>query len=393
MRRRLAWALMLGCLAGCRYDYEALNGRSKDGSGATPGSGGALGGTGTGGSDPDTEGSGSGGASATGGAAADGSGGQGTGGTGRGGAGAAPTGGAIGSGGAHAGASGKGGGFVLGSGGGGLAGGGESGSAGTGAAGGAPGGGGHSADQAGAAGTAGTSGGGGAGGRPDADLVLWYTFDDGAGTTAMDWSAAAGGPRNGMLTTAGTGGGVAFTLTHQIGTYAVSLTGNGTAGGGEVLLPSLADLAPQAVTISAWVYVTADQHWQRVFDLGNSTADSFALTTHNQSDNPRFLIRRGGVEQSITGTGVVLSVGTWHHMAVVLPEGSPYTGFLYVDGALVGTNTALTVHPGDLGPTVINSLGKSQFTADPYFSGAIDDFRVYRRALATTEITTLFKAR
>jgi hypothetical protein len=177
-----------------------------------------------------------------------------------------------------------------------------------------------------------------------------------------------------------------------VGTYAVSLTGNGVTGGGNVLLPSLADLAPQAVTISAWVYVTASQHWQRVFDLGNSTADCFAFTTHNASDNPRFLIRRGNAEQTISGSGV-LSVNAWHHVAVVLPAGSPYTGRLYIDGAQAGTNTAMTVRPGDLGPTANNFLGKSQFTADPYFSGAIDDLRVYRRALAASEITALFDVR
>ena len=250
----------------------------------------------------------------------------------------------------------------------------------------------NSADCGGAGGKGGAAGSGGPGGATETDLVLWYKFDDGAGTIAADSSAAPGAPRNGTLTTMGSGGAVAFTIAHQVGTYAVSLTGNGTTGGGEVLIPSLADLAPQGVTISAWVYATAAQHWQRVFDLGNSTADSFALTTHNQSDNPRFLIRRGGVEQSITGSGV-LSLGTWHHLTVVLPEGSPYVGLLYVDGAQVGANTTLTFHPGDIGPTVNNALGRSQFTADPYFSGAIDDFRVYRRALTASEITALFNAR
>jgi hypothetical protein len=42
---------------------------------------------------------------------------------------------------------------------------------------------------------------------------------------------------------------------------------------------------------------------------------------------------------------------------------------------------------------VNNYIGRSQYTADPYFKGLIDDFRVYRRALGPTEVTTVFGLR
>jgi hypothetical protein len=243
----------------------------------------------------------------------------------------------------------------------------------------------------GAAGSAGGRG-GGAGGSPEVDLVLWYKFDDGSGTVALDSSTAAGAPRNGMLVTGGTAGAVAFSMTHQVGTHAVGLTANGTAGGGYVIIPSLHDLAPGALTLSAWVYVNTSQKWQRVVDVGNSTTHNIALTTQNGSDAVRFVIRTtAGVTQEIIST-VVLPLSTWHHLAVVLPEGSPYTGELYVDGVPVATNTAMTLHAADLGATANNFLGKSQF-ADPYFAGLIDDFRVYRRALSREQITALYNAR
>ena len=53
----------------------------------------------------------------------------------------------------------------------------------------------------------------------------------------------------------------------------------------------------------------------------------------------------------------------------------------------------MTLHASDLGATVNNFLGKSQFATDPYFSGLIDDFRVYRRALTRAQIGTLYNAR
>jgi len=246
---------------------------------------------------------------------------------------------------------------------------------------------------AGTGGVAGSAGGrGGAGGSPEVDLVLWYKFDDGSGTVALDSSTATGAPRNGMLVTGGTAGAVAFSTNRQVGTHALSLTANTNAGGGYVIIPSLHDLAPGALTLSAWVYVNTSQRWQRVVDVGNSTTHNIALTTQNGTDAVRFIIRTtAGVQQEIIST-VVLPLSTWHHLAVVLPEGSPYTGELYVDGVSVATNAAMTLHAADLGATANNFLGKSQF-ADPYFAGLIDDFRVYRRALNREQITALYNGR
>jgi hypothetical protein len=37
----------------------------------------------------------------------------------------------------------------------------------------------------------------------------------------------------------------------------------------------------------------------------------------------------------------------------------------------------------------MNWLGRSPFTNDPYFSGSLDDFRIYKQALLATEIAAL----
>jgi hypothetical protein len=407
MRAALVCALAACGLTACRYDYDALlgGGGGSGGDIGSGGSGGGEGGIGGEGARPGTGGDwslgGAGGTGVAGGASgAAGAGARGgTGGTGgstgdsRGGAGGSgdARGGAGGSGDGRGGASGAGGAGGSGDGRGGAGGrGGASGAAGTGARGGTGGVGGMAGGGGGVAGSAG--GRGGAGGSPEVDLVLWYKFDDGSGTVALDSSTASGAPRNGTLVTGGTAGAVAFSTTHQVGTHAVSLTANGTAGGGYVIVPSLHDLAPGALTISAWVYVNTAQRWQRVVDVGNTTTHNIALTTQNGSDAVRFVIRTtAGVTQEIIST-VVLSLSAWHHLAVVLPEGSPYTGELYVDGVSVATNAAMTLHAADLGATVNNFLGKSQF-ADPYFAGLIDDFRVYRRALNREQITALYNAR
>jgi hypothetical protein len=59
----------------------------------------------------------------------------------------------------------------------------------------------------------------------------------------------------------------------------------------------------------------------------------------------------------------------------------------------VATNKAMTLHMSDVGTTTLNWLGRSPFTADPLFNGALDDFRIYKRALSATDMSALFTLR
>ena len=107
----------------------------------------------------------------------------------------------------------------------------------------------------------------------------------------------------------------------------------------------------------------------------------------------RFAITRDGRNGEEAIEGAPLALYTWHHIVVVLPEGAPYTGRLYVDGHLQGANPNMTLHPADLGATDQNFLGRSQFPADPTFVGKLDDFRIYDRALSDSEILGLMNLR
>ena len=65
------------------------------------------------------------------------------------------------------------------------------------------------------------------------------------------------------------------------------------------------------------------------------------------------------------------------------------TATLYVDGIAVGTNDAVQLAPFRLGQTTQTWIGRSQYGADPYFNGLIDDFRIYYGALAPSQIAAL----
>jgi hypothetical protein len=61
---------------------------------------------------------------------------------------------------------------------------------------------------------------------------------------------------------------------------------------------------------------------------------------------------------------------------------------LYRYGRLEGSIAPLCVL-SDLGETTHNWLGRSQYPDHPYFNGALDDVRIYNRALSEAEVRYL----
>ena len=187
-----------------------------------------------------------------------------------------------------------------------------------------------------------------------------------------------------------TGSGSAANGTVSGGTYDTGRIGQSTSLNGSsqyVSFPNGFVNNLSDFSIATWVYLNSSSNWTRLFDFGTGTSAYMFLVPQNGTSNVvRFSIKNaGGGEQQINGSAA-LPTGVWTHVAVTK---SGNTGTLYVNGAVVGTNTNMTLGPSSLGNTTQNWIGRSQFSADPYLNGRVDDFRIYNRALSGSEVSSL----
>ncbi|KAB2340364.1 family 43 glycosylhydrolase [Actinomadura rudentiformis] len=221
-------------------------------------------------------------------------------------------------------------------------------------------------------------------GTPD-DMVLRYEFDEGAGNTAYD------------VTGNGNNGAYVRTPAWGKGVHGDSFKMAGGPGGSTtapyVSLPRGVLNGLNNVTVASWVKWTSSSTVnQWLFGLGPDSNKYLFMTPSSGSRALRTAITTGGWQaESGAAASTALPGGEWKHVAVTI-DSAAKTATLYLDGVAVAKATNVTVKPSDLySPTASagGHIGKSLYEADPYFAGEVDDFRIYSRALAPSELLTL----
>jgi hypothetical protein len=202
--------------------------------------------------------------------------------------------------------------------------------------------------------------------KSDPSLVGWWKLDETQGTTARDSSRGA---KHGEL--AGDAKWVEGKLGGALG------SGGRSA---RVTTPLKVDQSKKSrgVTLAAWVK-----------PAGADKSERYVLST-DDGGSDWSLLRRGGEWQVTSGeerrgTGFPVSVGRWQHVAAVFDPAAGTVRF-YKNGA----------------EAVIRELGYDKSTGNVTiggrtpagagcFEGAIDEVRVYRRALSADEVWVFYE--
>jgi len=206
------------------------------------------------------------------------------------------------------------------------------------------------------------------------ELRLHLPLNEGSGTSAAD--ASGHGLKASLATGASWGAG-------RVSGSALALDGTS----GHLVLPSGVMAGLSDFTIAVWVYWNSASTFGRVFDFGSSDIAYLALIPRDSSGHLRCSI--SGTtwygEQTMAAESA-LPTGRWVHLAVTL---AGTVGTLYVDGTAAATNSAISFAPFQLGDTSQNWLGRSQYSADPYFNGRLQDLRLYSGALSASQVAAL----
>ncbi|MGJ7501308.1 LamG-like jellyroll fold domain-containing protein [Variovorax sp. ZT5P49] len=206
-------------------------------------------------------------------------------------------------------------------------------------------------------------------------LVLHVPFNEGTGSSATD---AVDVRRTALLS-----GGATWAEGRLAGEKAVLLDGNGAF----VTLPAGVMANLHDFTLCLWVNCTASAKNAWLVAMSSSYVSYFGVLPSDGQAALRSTIT-GTLyfgEQSVSAP-TALPAGRWVHLAVTL---SGSTGTLYLDGNIVGTDSTMDFAPYQLGETPDNWLGRSPYASDPYFKGAVQDFRLYSGALTQAEIARI----
>ena len=224
----------------------------------------------------------------------------------------------------------------------------------------------------------------------DTSLKAYYTFNpdalltDVTGITGL-LTASASSPTSQLTGPFGASSYSAF-LTQSSSAFTTA------ANNQYFTLPSFT--LPDGMSICTWFWVSPSitRPWNRVWDVGRGPADeSLYLTVYGATTDLVF-----GAFQGTTRTIADLGfgwtggsgTGVWKHTCLTI---SGTAGNFWLDGSpkaftLSGARNAAAI-------LTSNYIGRSNWVADYYWYGAIDEFRIYTKALSSIEVAALHSFR
>ncbi len=151
--------------------------------------------------------------------------------------------------------------------------------------------------------------------------------------------------------------------------------------------------APPAVyfggdfTVAAWVNINAVKTWSRLFDFGNGQTNNNVLAAMSNGTSGIFCgeVYYNSYSGGKTNSPEAVPLNEWVFLCFVHESNANY---LYKNGELWASGYS------SYNPTALirnfNYIGRSNWAADQYLQGKIDEFRIYNQGFSSDEIENLY---
>ena len=215
--------------------------------------------------------------------------------------------------------------------------------------------------------------------KPGKGLMLYLPLDEKSGVEAIDKSGDAkhGELKNGM----------SFASDSVEGIVGGALQFDGTDD--HIQIPGGFGKMHDGFTVALWAYPTAVKNWARFFDFGNgNAAGNILLARMGNTNDLVFEVYNGGTSGGRATAAGAIELHKWQHFAVTVNANG--SAVVYKNGQAVATGTtgtALNVH------RINNYIGRSNWTADAYYQGSMDEIRMYNYSLSSAEIHAVYQSR
>ncbi len=207
---------------------------------------------------------------------------------------------------------------------------------------------------------------------------------DGGANDSCDSALANDGAWNGDATT---------TTTAQLGGRSTTYDGSGDY----TSVVDSTSLRPTTITMSAWIKPGAQGTYTRILSKGNTATRDYSIGKQNTT--AAFFYYAGGGDaglnlwQTSSAWTTLFPTDTWAHVVVTYTSGDASSIRFYVNGVskagswTSGAGTSAMVFTSD--PLRIGASFYSTLTE--YFTGNIDDVRIYGRTLSSSDVTFLYQ--
>jgi len=171
--------------------------------------------------------------------------------------------------------------------------------------------------------------------------------------------------------------------------------GCGRPGGDFIALPGLGAIFQQGITVCAWARFEAPRSYEKILDIGNGPGEQGGynvvfgrLGTSNNIEIESWINSDGNLNRTtgrLTYPGIVN--GQWQYYCATI-DNNTLKMRLYINGQLKAEKAG---NPVMNVPRSRNFIAHSNWCYnDPDFKGAMDEFRIYDRALSQREIKNLY---